>query len=125
MKKPTFLITNDNILLFSMKLKLLIITSVLLIINACGPSRGHIMLTNYLDNGIGTFTYEDIEERWHSADELIEGEETFTGIWIREDYIDATIVRRPLSSPNVFREKKTLVFDNKTRLLKSYKVEDY
>jgi len=108
-----------------MKLNIFITLLVLILFAACGPSRGHLMLTNYLDKGVGSLTYEDIVKRWHSADEIIEGEKTFTAIWIREDYIDATIVKHSFSSPNVFTEKKTLVFDSKTRLLLSYKVEDY
>lgn len=81
------------------------------------------MLTNYLDKGIGTLTYEDIVKRWNSADKLIEGKESFTAIWIREDYIDAHIMKHSFQAPDVFIERKTLLFDRKTRLLKSYHVE--
>jgi len=108
-----------------MKLKLILITSALLMISACAPSRGHVMLINYLDKGIGVYTYEDVVKRWHSADEMIEGKETFTGIWIREDEIYPGYVGPPYQTPSIYGEKKTLVFDKERRILKSYHVEYY
>lgn len=83
------------------------------------------MLTQYLDNGIGTLTYEDIVKRWRSADTVIEKEESFTATWIREDFTHPGYVGPPYQPPVVTGEKKTLIFDKKTRLLKSYHVEYY
>lgn len=97
----------------------------LLFFSACVPSPGHVALTNYLDKGIGTLTYEDVVKKWRNADELIEGAETITGIWIREDFSHPGYVGPPYQPPTVYGEKKTLVFDKKTRLLKSYHVEYY
>ena len=109
-----------------MRIKLVLLLALMLTLSACAASRGHRTLTGYLDSSIGTRTFEDVVKRWHRPDEVIKGEGTLTGIWIREDYIDANIVRRSFSAaPSVFGEKKTLIFDQKSRLLKSYIIEYY
>ena len=99
-----------------MRIKLVLLLALMLTFSACAASRGHRMLTGYLDSSIGTRTFEEVVKRWHRPDEVIEGEDTLTGIWIREDYVTPS---------SVFGEKKTLIFDKKDRLLKSYVIEYY
>lgn len=99
-----------------MNLKLAILLTAMLTLSACTATKGHRMLTGYLDSGIGTLTFEDVVKRWHSPDEVIEGKETITGIWIQEDYVTVR---------TMFGEKKTLIFDRETGLLKSYDIEYY
>lgn len=74
------------------------------------------MLTEYLDSGIATLSFEDVVKRWNSPEEVIKGEYTITGIWIEEEYINVS---------TMFGEKKTLIFNKETGLLKSYNIEYY
>ena len=99
-----------------MRIKPVILLAVMLVLSACAASRGHRMLTGYLDSSIGSRTYEDVVKKWHSPDGVIEGSDTVTGVWIREDYV---------GPDSVFGEKKTLIFDKKSRLLKSYVIDYY
>ncbi|MBE9503872.1 MAG: hypothetical protein IME96_06835 [Proteobacteria bacterium] len=107
-----------------MNLKAVFLFTAMLVLSACAATKGHKMLTDYLDNGIGRITYEDVVKKWHSPDEVIDGEETITGIWIEEYFID-TRSTYSYTAPTVFGEKRTLIFDGETQLLKSYKIEYY
>ena len=97
----------------------------MLVLSACAATTGHKMLTDYLDKGINKLAYEDVIKRWGSPGEVIDGEETITGIWIEEDYFNAHIVPHTFSAPTVSGEKKTLIFDRETELLRSYNIEYY
>jgi len=93
----------------------------LLIIASCA-TNGHKMLTDYLNNGIGALTYEDVVKKWRKPDKVTEEDSAIIAEWIREDYVDVGIVRPAFSSPTVYGEKKTLWFDRETKILKDYKI---
>ena len=94
------------------------------LLTACA-SPGHRMLTDYLGKGAGVLTYKEAVKRWNSPEKVTEGEETFTAVWVDEDYYLIETPGSRFRTPTLTGRRTILTFDKKTNLLKTYRVEYY
>ena len=102
----------------------LLFSCALVFLAACA-SPGHKALTSFLEKGVNTLSYEDAVRRWHEPEKLTEEDETFTALWVDEDYYLIETPGSAFRAPTLTGRRTILTFKRKTKRLIKYKVEYY
>ncbi len=105
-------------------LKNILLFLLVILFTACASS-GHKMLTDFLEKGIDTLTYDEAVERWHEPEKITQGKETFTAVWVDEDYYLIDTPGSAFRAPTLTGRLTILTFDNKTKKLEKYEIEYY
>lgn len=93
-----------------------------LFLTSCA-STGHQALVGYLDGGIDVVTFDEVIKRWGQPDSIISKENSYSAVWLEEEYLFLNLQGHSFMAPTVFGESKTLLFDNETNILLKYEVK--